>query len=353
MDQPPAARVNPAARVLPARPPADSTTAVVESAVLCVLRLTSPVLPVSAEPVPVSVAHMADGVESVLVTGSSSGFGRVTAEVLARSGRQVFATMRDVDGRNADAADALQGWAVREGAALDVLELELTDEASIEAAVEAAIAAAGRIDVVVNNAGVGAVGYLEAFTVEQFAQLLDVNLLGAHRVNRAVLPHMREQGSGLLIHISSNLGRLTVPFMGAYTASKHALEALAEVYRYELRPLGIDSVIVEPGGFPTEIFGKIMESDDETRLDAYSALDPIRDRMFQHTGALVDSPGGPDPREVADAVLSLIDEPVSRRPLRTVVGSVVTAGVEEHNESASVQQRAHLASFGVAEEFDA
>ena len=113
--------------MLPARPPADSTTAVVESAVLCVLRLTSPVLPVLAEPVPVSVAHMADGVESVLVTGSSSGFGRVTAEVLARSGRQVFATMRDVDGRNADAADALQGWAVREGAALARVLGQLTD----------------------------------------------------------------------------------------------------------------------------------------------------------------------------------------------------------------------------------
>lgn len=163
---------------------------------------------------------------------------------------------------------------------------------------------------------------------------------------------MRQQGAGLLIHISSNLGRLTVPFMGAYAASKHALEAMAEVYRYELRPLGIDSAIIEPGWFPTEIFGKIMGPEDSSRLGAYVAFDPIQDRMFEHAGALVQSAGWPDPREVAEAVLALIETPFLERPLRTVVGSVVTAGVDAHNESAATQQRAHLTSFGVAQDFD-
>ncbi|MCY4088406.1 MAG: SDR family NAD(P)-dependent oxidoreductase [Actinomycetia bacterium] len=208
------------------------------------------------------------------------------------------------------------------------------------------------MDVLVNNAGVGAAGYLECFTAEQFARILDVNVLGAQRVNRAVLPSMRQQGAGLLIHISSNLGRLTVPFMGAYAASKHALEAMAEVYRYELRPLGIDSAIIEPGWFPTEIFGKIMGPEDSSRLGAYVAFDPIQDRMFEHAGALVQSAGWPDPREVAEAVLALIETPFLERPLRTVVGSVVTAGVDAHNESAATQQRAHLTSFGVAQDFD-
>lgn len=89
-----------------------------------------------------------------------------------------------------------------------------------------------------------------------------------------------------------------------------------------------------------------------SRLGAYMALDPIQDRMFEHTGALVQSAGGPDPREVAEAVLALIETPFLERPLRTVVGSVVTAGVDAHNESAATQQRAHLASFGMAEDFN-
>ena len=294
---------------------------------------------------------MAERAQTVLVTGTSSGFGLVTARLLAGTGRHVFATMRDPRGRNEAAARTLRQWADDEGAALDVLELELTDSTSIGAAVDQAIAIAGRLDVVVNNAGVGAVGYLEGFTAERLASLLEVNLIGVQRVNRAVLPHMRAQGSGLLIHVSSNLGRLTVPFMGAYAATKHALEALAEVYRYELRPLGIDSVIVEPGGFPTDIFDKIIGPDDESRLAAYAELDPIRDGMFEHTGALVRAPDGPDLREVAQAVCDLIETPTAERPLRTVVGSVVTEGIDELNEAAITLQRAHLVSFGLAPEF--
>ena len=253
---------------------------------------------------------MADGVESVLVTGSSSGFGRVTAEVLARSGRQVFATMRDVDGRNADAADALQGWAVREGAALDVLELELTDEASIEAAVEAAIAAAGRIDVVVNNAGVGAVGYLEAFTVEQFAQLLDVNLLGAPtastgQCSRTCASRARACSSTSRRTSAASPFRSWVPTRRASTRSRLWPRCTGTSCG---RSASIRSSW-SPAGFRRKSSARSWSPMTRRGLDAYSALDPIRDRMFQHTGALVDSPGGPDPREVADAVLSLIDEP--------------------------------------------
>ena len=294
---------------------------------------------------------MGERAQTVLVTGASSGFGLVTARLLAGTGRHVFATMREPHGRNEAAATTLQQWADGEGAALEVLELELADPASIEGAVDNAIAIAGGLDVVVNNAGVGAVGYLEGFTAEKLAGLFEVNLIGVQRVNRAVLPHMREQGSGLLIHVSSNLGRFTVPFMGAYAATKHALEALAEVYRYELRPLGIDSVIVEPGGYATEIFDKIIGPDDESRLAAYAELDPIRDGMFEHTGALVQASDGPDPREVAQTVLDLVETPAAERPLRTVVGSVVTEGVHELNEVAITLQKAHLASFGLAPEF--
>ena len=286
---------------------------------------------------------------SVLVTGSSTGFGRLISHTAARSGLHVFATMREVEGKNTEAAEALRDWGKSERTTLGVIELDVCDNASVVRAIEEIIARAGRIDVVVNNAGIGAGGYLEGFTIEQIAQLLDVNVLGAARVNRAVLPYMREQQSGLLIHVSSANGRLPIPFMGAYNASKHALEALAQAYRYELRPIGIDSVIVEPGGYPTEIFGNALSPSDGGRLDGYAPLDPIRQRLFGQVEAELSGPDAPDPQEVADAVQTLIETPTQDRPLRTVIGSVATAGVDELNRAADVSMGILLADLGVAD----
>ena len=192
----------------------------------------------------------------VLITGTSTGFGRLAAEVLAKRGYTVFATMRDPDGRNASSSRALQEQAGREGWNLHVLDLDVISETSVNLAVEKAIGMAGRIDVVINNAGFGALGLTEAFTVEQFQRVFDVNLYGAVRVNRAVLPSMRRQRSGLLIHVSSGAGRYAIPCMAAYSGSKFALEALADAYRFELAPFGIDSVLVEPGIHRTPILGK-------------------------------------------------------------------------------------------------
>ena len=154
--------------------------------------------------------------EVVLITGASTGFGRTASEALAQRGYRVFATMRDRSGRNASTAEALWSLAKREGWNLDVLD----------------------------NAGIGAQGITEAYTVEQFQQVFDVNLLGVVRVNRAVLPAMRRQRSGLLIHVGSGMGRALVPGFAAYSASKFALEALADAYRYELSQIGIDSVVL-------------------------------------------------------------------------------------------------------------
>ncbi len=169
-----------------------------------------------------------------IVTGTSHGFGELTAVTLARRGHHVFAGMRGISGRNAPAADNLRAVAADDALALAPIELDVTDDASVGAAVDSVLAEAGRIDIVVNNAGVLYIGITEAFTIEQAREQLDVNLLGAARLNRAVLPHMRERRSGLLVHVSSIGGRLTFPFYGLYCASKYALEALAEAYRYEL-----------------------------------------------------------------------------------------------------------------------
>jgi NAD(P)-dependent dehydrogenase (short-subunit alcohol dehydrogenase family) len=166
--------------------------------------------------------------------------------------------MLDIKGRNAEHRESLEQLANREGLSLQVLELDVTDEGSVQDAVLAALRDVGQLDVVINNAGVAGIGVTEAFTPEQFQQMFDINFFGVVRVNRAVLPSMRRRRSGLLIHVSSGAGRVTIPAMAAYCASKFALEALADAYRFELSPFGIDSVVVEPGIYRTPIFDRLV-----------------------------------------------------------------------------------------------
>jgi len=174
----------------------------------------------------------------ILITGSSTGFGRLFAETLSRSGHTVFATMRDPAGRNLPKAAELRDLADRESLPLHVLEPDVTSDASVERAVQAVVDHSARIDVAINNAGYGVVGLAEAVTTEQARQIVDTNFFGPARVNRAVLPHMRRLHSGLLLHVSSGAGRLVLPGMAFYCASKFALEALAETYHYELAAKG-------------------------------------------------------------------------------------------------------------------
>src|SRR3989441_10639905 len=206
--------------------------------------------------------------QTILVTGSTSGFGRLTVETLARQGYRVFAGMRAAAGKNAPAAEELRALAQREQLTLHLVEIDVTDDASVEQAIKAIIGATDRLDVVVNNAGVSYSGPLEAFTLEQVQQQFATNV---SRVNRAVLPQMRKQGSGLLLQIGSIAGRLAFPFLGLYGATKFALEGLTESYRYELAPLGIDAAILEPGTFPTSISANRQVAADAERFALYQA----------------------------------------------------------------------------------
>ncbi len=254
--------------------------------------------------------------QTILVTGSSSGFGRLIVETLARQGYAVFAGMRAVVGKNAPAADELRDLARREHLSLDVVEMDVTDDASVEQAIESIVGKTGRIDVVVNNAGVGFIGPLEAFTLDQAQDQFDTNVLGVLRVNRAALPHMRRQGRGLLVQIGSLAGRLVVPFGGLYTATKFALEGLTESYRDELAPFGIDAAIVEPGTYPTSFSVKQVSAADTERAALYQdAFEAFTNQFL----AEIRSSTPPDPQEVADAVAGLIGKPAGQRPLHTVV----------------------------------
>src|SRR5260370_4694912 len=257
--------------------------------------------------------------QTILVTGSTSGFGRLTVETLARQGCPVFAGMRAVAGKNAPAAEELRALAEREQLALYIGETDITDDASVEQAIASLVGTTGRLDVVVNNAGVSYSGPLEAFTLKQVQQQFDTNVFGVLRVNRAALPHMRRQGSGLLLQIGSIAGRLALPFQGLYGATKFALEGLTESYRYELAPFGIDAAIIEPGTYPTPITAKHQSAADTERTALYqAAMDAFTTPFFAENRSATP----PDPQEVADAVARVIAQPPRARPLRTVVAPV-------------------------------
>ena len=275
---------------------------------------------------------------SVLVTGCSSGFGDLIARTLASDGHCVYATMRGVQSRNATAAENLRQWAREHSLAIDVLELDVTEDASVHAAVAHVLASGDGIDVVVNNAGAAAVGPLEAFSIEQMAGLLSVNVLGPMRVNNAVLPTMRARQSGLIVWITSTLGRVLPGRGGLYPATKWAAEGFAESLHYQVAPFGIDVAIVEPGSFPTPATFKSMEAANQEIAAAYAARAPANVTARQPATA---GHQPPDPQEVADAVKRLIELPAGQRPLRTVVGPVFTEGVAEYNQTYE-QVRAHL-----------
>jgi NAD(P)-dependent dehydrogenase (short-subunit alcohol dehydrogenase family) len=280
--------------------------------------------------------------QTILITGSSTGFGRLFAETLARKGHTVFATMRDPAGRNAKNAAEIRALAEKESLPIHIVELDVTNEASVEKAVSAAIQKAGRIDIAINNAGYPIVGLTEAITTEQAQKLMDTNFFGCVRVNRAVLPHMRKQRGGLLIHISSGAGRIVFPAFTHYCATKFAMEALAEGYRYELAGQGIDSVLIEPGAYETPIFGKIVTPGDPHRADTYGPAAKFAEKM---NAALTGSAG--NPQEVADLVLQVIETPAGQRNLRYRVSAGTVAIEEINNLSAKIQSQL-LTAFGLA-----
>lgn len=278
----------------------------------------------------------------VLITGSSTGFGRLFTETLARAGHTVFATMREPGGRNAKNAADIRGLAQKESLAIHVLEMDVTNDGSVERAVDAAINKAGRVDVVINNAGYSLAGLAEAVTTEQAQRLMDTNFFGPVRVNRAVLPHMRRQRGGVLMHISSAAGRLTLPSLGFYCASKFALEALAESYSYELAAQGIESVIVEPGQYETLVFGNAVKATDEARTNTYGAA-----KEFPAKVEAALSSTAANAQEVADAVLKIIETPAGEKQLRYFV-SPQNFGVNEINALTKQVQTNVIEAFGLS-----
>jgi NAD(P)-dependent dehydrogenase (short-subunit alcohol dehydrogenase family) len=240
-----------------------------------------------------------------VITGCSSGFGMLSAVEFARRGDTVYATMR-----NTAKADRLRTEAAGAGVSVEVLQLDVDDKKSVDAAIEEVMKREGRIDILVNNAGIGKGGPVEEFDDDEVLAVFETNVFGVIRVTRAVLPHMRSQGSGTIVNVSSVGGKVTAPFGGIYSASKHAVEALSDALYYELHPFGIRVVLIEPGGFETEIETNSRPARRFTEKSAYFELD------LRFSEAREKLPGGgqrADAQIVADII---VDAAKAEQPKR-------------------------------------
>lgn len=258
----------------------------------------------------------------ILVTGASSGFGRMGAEALARAGHTVFASMRNTTGRNAPQVAEVEKLAHEASIDIRPLDLDVSDQGSVDAAIEKIMADVGRLDVVMHNAGHMVNGPAEAFTPEQLAELYDINVLSTQRVNRAVLPHMRHRRQGLLLWISSSSTRGgTPPYLGPYFAAKAGMDAMAVSYAGELARWGIETTIIVPGSFTTGTnhFAHSGQPIDTATAKEYATgpTADIADVAVQSLAAI--APPDADPEEVAREIVRVVDLPFGKRPFRVHV----------------------------------
>jgi NAD(P)-dependent dehydrogenase (short-subunit alcohol dehydrogenase family) len=255
----------------------------------------------------------------VLITGASSGFGRLAAEALAKAGHTVYASMRDTNGRNAPQVATIAEFSKAHAVDLRTVELDVQSQDSVDAAVCKVIADTGRIDVLIHNAGHMVFGPAEAFTPEQFAQLYDINVLSTQRVNRAVLPHLRRQKQGLLVWVSSSSSAGgTPPYLAPYFAAKAAMDATAVQYARELSRWGIETSIIVPGAFTggTNHFAHSGRPADTARAAEYEAgpYNGFGEEVQKAFAAIV--PPDADASAVAIAIVEVVDSPFGKRPFR-------------------------------------
>lgn len=255
--------------------------------------------------------------KSILITGCSSGFGRVGAEHYARLGAKVFATMRNLPRPE---AEELRALAADENLDITVIEIDVLSDEQVAAGVaEAERLNGGGIDVLINNAGTSTAGPIELQDMQATKLLFETNVFGPQRMARAVLPGMRAAKSGQIFNITSQLGRVIVPAYGMYSPTKFALEAMSEAMAYELVPHNIDVTIIQPGGYPTQIWENanrltlaVLARADERHLNGYGP-------MIEQLRARGGDGGSTDPIDVPNAIAAIIAMPPGTRPLRKEV----------------------------------
>ncbi len=278
--------------------------------------------------------------KTALITGASSGFGRLTALAMLAEGHTVYATMRNVNTNNSEVVSEL------EGAGAVVLELDVTDNLSVKAAIEEVSKSETALDVLVNNAGVAAAGISESFHIDQVQSMFDVNVFGLMRVSQAVLPLMRQQKDGLIINIGSILGRVTFPFFGLYGASKYAVEAITDSMSYELSQLGVDVVLIQPSAYPTNMYANAIIPELTDVVGEYGDIAQIPEAISSTIASMFEGDDAPQPADIANAVVAIVAQEKGQREKRTVVG--VGFGADAANAEIKPIQSGLIASLDLS-----
>ena len=280
--------------------------------------------------------------KTIFVTGASSGFGRLTAETLSKSGHKVFAGFRSAEGARKHIADELKAKNI------EILKVDVTDQASVDKAIVQLLEKSdNKLDVVVNNAGMASAGLSEAFTAEQVRNLFEVNVFGVQRVMRATLPVLRAKRAGLVINVGSILGRVTLPFFGLYGASKYAVEAMTDSYRYELSELGVDVVLIQPSAYPTNMYAAAQKPANGELVKSYGATGEVPGKILKTFMTLFQGENAPNPQDVATAIDKIVAMPAGSRPDRVIVG--LPFGSDAVNTAVAPIQRGVIESLGLGD----
>ncbi len=286
---------------------------------------------------------------SVLITGCSTGFGRLAAASFAGQGAAVIASMRDLNGKNAEHARSLK--ALNAEHPIRVVEIDVNDDASVERGVDQALKLTNRIDILINNAGIVSPGPV-GLSLDSIRREFETNVFGCVRTMRAVLPGMESRGSGLIVHVSSTLGRFVLPTAGGYCGSKFAMEAIMEAATYELHPLGIEVAIVQPGEYDTQFKenGRRYMAEARAAWDAGHKARAVRyAEHLKVLDAAMQDRETPPAQDVVDAIVDLARTPRGQRPMRvpTAPNPQIQAGAEQINAGLAQAQLGLLQAVGV------
>jgi NADP-dependent 3-hydroxy acid dehydrogenase YdfG len=274
----------------------------------------------------------------IFITGTSTGFGKLMTITLSKAGHTVIAGMRGTSGKNAEVAKELS--------ALDnveVVDIDVTDDNSVTKAFDNVITKYGRVDVLVNNAGLAGFGLVEAYSIDQIKKFFEVNFYGVIRTYQAVLPSMRKAKSGLIINLTSGASGHSMPFMGPYLASKFGVEAITEAIQDELSQFNIENVTIQPGVYPTEMNSGSKAGIQADKPEITEEYNPIAAEMFNIIGAGLFGKMQEfdmNPQVIADGVLKLVNMEQGTRPLRYPLDAIAQGtDIEFINTRAELKQK--------------
>ena len=279
----------------------------------------------------------------IFITGTSTGFGKLTTITLSKAGYTVIAGMRDITGKNADAAKELSALPK-----VDVVEIDVTNDDSVKNAFAGVLAKYGRVDVLINNAAVTGFGLLEAYSIDQIKQMFEVNFYGVIRTYQEVLPAMRRAQKGLIINITSGASGHTLPFMVPYLASKFGVETISEGLQDELAEYNIENVTIQPGVYPTEMTNGSKAGVHSDRPEITAAYGDAATEKFNAIGTALFGKMAQynmDPQTIADGILKLVNMQDGTRPLRFPLDAIAEGTDQEFIDARAATKAKWLAKY--------